>query len=520
MPERPAPPRRWYHSLYWRIALGFILCVALLLVAQGLLVVWLAGRANASQASRSPVHLANAVASNLADALEEDANADLGKLVRDEFGRSPYRLFVLLRDGTVVRNREFTEPEFLQRAARARLRRESFPPRADRDGESPEGRGAAPPSGESRRTFRRSPAPIGPIVVSGETVGVVVVVPGPTPGALLLAEIGPTLAVAGVSLLLVGTLTMAFFVFRPARRRLAALEDAAQSLGAGGTGVRAPEQGGDEVASLARSFNQMASDLEARVRDLQEADRARRQLLADVSHELMTPLTAMRGYLETLALPEAVPNAEARERYVRIVHEETLRLESIIGDLLELARLEGGGAELHRSSAPTAVLFARAAERHAQALADKSIALETSIEPGAETVDGDARRLEQAVQNLVANAVRHTPAGGRIGLTAAAAEPGWVTLRVEDSGPGIAPEHLPHVFDRFYRADAARDAASGGSGLGLSIVRAIVERHGGRVAVASPPGNGARFELTLPVGRGLVADEPATAVGAVAERLA
>jgi two-component system sensor histidine kinase BaeS len=112
-------------------------------------------------------------------------------------------------------------------------------------------------------------------------------------------------------------------------------------------------------------------------------------------------------------------------------------------------------------------------------------------------LDGDARRLEQAIQNLVANAVRHTPAGGGITLAAEPRGDAHVTLRIEDTGPGIAPEHLPHVFDRFYRVEAARDQASGGSGLGLSIVRAIVEQHGGRVTVSSPPGGGARFEITL-----------------------
>jgi two-component system, OmpR family, sensor kinase len=436
-PERAVPGRRWYHSLYWRIALGFILCVAGLLVAQGTLFVWLLGRATANESSRSPAHFATVVASNLADALESDPSTDLGKALKDEFGRSPHRLLVVMKDGRVFRNRDFPVPEWLIRAARFRLMRASS------------GDGPPPPGASgSRRGLRRPP--LGPIVVDGVTVGMVSAVPGPTPAAMVLAELGPTLAAAGVVLLLLGTATMAFFVFRPARRRLRELEQAAQALGAGKAGARAPEGGGDEVSALARSFNQMAADLEARVGELQEADRARRQLLADVSHELMTPLTAMRGYLETLALPAAVPDDATRERYVGIVTEETLRLESIIGDLLDLARLEGGGGELQRGRVAVESLFSRAAARHAQALADKSLHLETRIGPGADAVDGDARRLEQAVQNLVANAVRHTPSGGRISVTAAARGNHEVVLQVEDTGPGIAPEHLPHVFDRFY----------------------------------------------------------------------
>jgi two-component system, OmpR family, sensor histidine kinase BaeS len=146
---------------------------------------------------------------------------------------------------------------------------------------------------------------------------------------------------------------------------------------------------------------------------------------------------------------------------------------------------------------PVTTLFGRAAARHEAVLGDKSITLETRVAPGAETVDGDPLRLEQAVQNLVANAARHTPQGGRITLTAEPADTAHVTLRVEDTGAGIPPEHLSKVFERFYRVDAARDHASGGSGLGLSIVRAIVERHGGRVIASSPAGGGARFELVL-----------------------
>src|SRR5262249_15417192 len=152
--------------------------------------------------------------------------------------------------------------------------------------------------------------------------GLVLIIPGHRPPFPFLRELGPTLAIAGGILLMVGTATMAFFVFQPARRRLRKLEAAAESLGAGDTTVRAPEDGGDEVAQLAKVFNRMAADLDARVRELEGVDRARRQLLADVSHELMTPLTAIRGYLETLALPAAVHDVNARDRYLHIVTEE------------------------------------------------------------------------------------------------------------------------------------------------------------------------------------------------------
>ena len=329
----------------------------------------------------------------------------------------------------------------------------------------------------------------------GELIGLVGVLPV-SPIEAALRTYGPALVGAGGLLLVVGTLGVIFFVLSPARRRLRSLERAAAALGAGDTSVRAPDEGGDEIAALARAFNRMAGELDARLRDLAEADRVRRQLLADVSHELMTPLTAMRGYLETLAIPELTRDAGARERYVRIVTEETQRLEAIVGDLLDLARLEGGGLTLDMESVPVSWLFDRLGERHGVVTQQHGIVLETAIAPGAEQVRGDERRLEQALQNLVANAVRHTPDGGRIRVCAEPVSDG-VRLTVEDSGPGIADAHLSLVFDRFYKADASR-AGAAGSGLGLSIVKAIVERHGGRVTAANVPGGGARFDIVLP----------------------
>ncbi len=342
-------------------------------------------------------------------------------------------------------------------------------------------------------------------------MAVVGVLPAPAGRDPVLTEFGPTLVAAALALLIAGTALMATLVFRPVHRRLRGLEQAAAAVGAGETAVRAPESGGDEVASLARRFNRMAADLDARVQELRDADRSRRQLLADVSHELMTPLTAMRGYLETLALPAAVKDDATRARYLGIVTEETLRLEAIIGDLLDLARLDDRGGSFEQARVPVARLFDRAYARHQGALEERGVTLERDIAAGADVVTGDERRLEQVLQNLVANAVRHTPRGGRIALRATP-DRADVVLVVEDSGPGIPPEHLPHVFDRFYRVDSARDARSGGSGLGLSIVRAVVEQHGGRVSASNGAMGGARFELRLPVVRGAGAAMAAVSV--------
>jgi two-component system sensor histidine kinase BaeS len=272
------------------------------------------------------------------------------------------------------------------------------------------------------------------------------------------------------------------------------VQAATERLGAGDLRARAPERGGDEVTAVARSFNRMADELAARAQALEESDRARRQLLADVSHELMTPLTAMRGYLDTLAMPELELDEPTRERYLAIVNDETLRLERLVGDLLELARLEGGGTALRKVRVGVAALFDRVRARHEREAEAQGVRLASEIEPGADFVEGDPDRLEQALQNLAANALRHTPAGGEVRLESAVVGD-RVHVRVRDTGPGIPPEHLPLIFERFYKADTARKA-SGGSGLGLSIVKAIVERHGGSISASND--HGAVFEISLP----------------------
>jgi two-component system sensor histidine kinase ResE len=190
-------------------------------------------------------------------------------------------------------------------------------------------------------------------------------------------------------------------------------------------------------------------------------------------------------------------DASTRQRYVDIVMEETRRLERIIGDLLDLARLEGGGDTIRRLPVDVAALFDRVAERHERELRARRIALVQDVEPATESLVGDPDRLEQALQNLAANALRHTPEGGTLTLSASRVSD-TIRLSVRDSGPGIPPEQLPHIFDRFYKGDASRQS-SGGSGLGLSIVKAIVERHGGTITARKD--QGAVFDIVLPAPR-------------------
>lgn len=481
----------WYRSLYWRVAVGLVAFLALMLVAQGALFIYTSDRIAGSMPATSPRRLAVLVASDLSAALSTDPTLEIDEYVEDQYSRVFQPFIVLMRDGREVSNHPAGIPRDVRDALRREVARGELPVR---------GRVFVPrrtDDGRDDRSGGRPPFRLGEfaaVFVDGEPVGTVAVLLGRPPMGMVVRELAPTMALVGGSVLIVGSALIALFVFGPARSRLKQLQEATVRFGAGDMTARAPDRGGDEVAALARSFNQMGDELANRAKALEVSDNARRQLLADVSHELMTPLTAMRGYIETLTMKELELDGVTRDRYLHIIDEETHRLERIIGDLLDLARLEGGGGTFRREQVSVQSLFERVYSRHERELTARKIALAANIAQGAESVVGDPDRLEQAVQNLAANALRHTPDGGEIVMSADVVED-KLRLRVRDSGEGIPPEHLPLIFDRFYKVDASRKAA-GGSGLGLSIVRAIVERHGGTVAAHNE--GGAVFDVLLP----------------------
>jgi two-component system OmpR family sensor kinase len=527
------PELVWYRSLYWRIASGFVALLATLLAVQGGVFLWMTG--SELLVTRSSAEFATSLANDLSGALAEHPEVDLQAYVSGHYSRSFRSFVVALQDGRLMVSERIAPTPGLDRAARGRLMGDRFggrrgpPPPPDGLRQAPlpsapreRGQGGEPrlqePDADSRRGafpfgafgrgFRgRGGGPGGPgaiefsnIVFDGSVAGVVAV-PREAPSlTVALRDLGPTLGVVALALLVAGTAVGAFVIFGPTRRRLSLLQEAVRSIGSGDASARAPETGGDEVTSLSRSFNEMAGQLEERTRALQAADRTRRQLLADVSHELMTPLSAIRGYVETLGMADLRIDDETRARYLGVVSDEASRLEHIIGDLLDLARFEGGGGTLRMEEVAVSALLERVRSRHAPVVVDKQIDLVTEQAAEVGTIVGDQNRLEQALQNLVANAVRHTPPGGTVAVRAARVG-GEVVLTVEDTGPGIPTEHLMRVFDRFYKVDESRTSTAmpSGSGLGLSIVQAIVLRHGGSVGASNRPGGGAHFEIRLPV---------------------
>ncbi len=295
-----------------------------------------------------------------------------------------------------------------------------------------------------------------------------------------------SLAFAGggaVGALLVGLLGISLTV-RSLRRLAAPVEslvEAAGRLEQGDYSVRVRERGPGELRALARAFNGMAERLE---RDSAQ----RRTLLADVSHELRTPLTVIQGQLEGL-LDGVYPRDDER---LRSLLDETEILARLVDDLRLLALAERGELQLHREPTDLAILASEVLAAHRAHAEQQAVTLDHQVPDDLPLVDVDPMRLRQVLSNLLANALRYTPAGGRIELSGAAGA-GGVTLAVTDSGSGIAPEALPHVFDRFYKSED-----SPGSGLGLAIARNLVEAHGGQIEAESRLGQGTTLRLTLP----------------------
>ena len=321
-------------------------------------------------------------------------------------------------------------------------------------------------------------------------IGYLVAAPGPIetlrpPERAFVDQVRQTLLLAGLIAIGIGLLlglALSHSLARPLNRlalaaRVIAAKDFTHRVTPGST---------REVAEVAHAFNDMAASLE-------KAEVLRRNLVADVAHELRTPLSVLQGNLT--ALLDGVYSLDMSE--VARLYDETRLLNRLVGDLRELAQAEAGQLNLNVQSIDVSRVAQATVDAFGAAAEEKQVTLSANLPADLPAVRADAERVAQALRNLLSNALRHTPAGGAIAVAAVRA-PGGVEISVSDTGEGIAAQDVPYVFDRFWRGDKSRARETGGSGLGLAITRRLIEAQGGQMGVESQIGQGSRFWFKLP----------------------
>ena len=330
-----------------------------------------------------------------------------------------------------------------------------------------------------------------PLEVDGILIGTILSQPAPidltpqekaylerTNQALTFAALGAALLALIVGVLLARTLT----------RPLRALTEATEKMAGGQLSQQVTVNSKDEIGELADAFNRMS-------REVVRANQLRKQMTADIAHDLRTPLTVIAGYVESMRDGDLAPTPERLDS----IYAEIERLQRLVADLRLLAVTDAGELRLNLAPVNPAAFIERVAASFKLSAEQKGILLTVKADSDLPEIQADESRLERVLSNLVSNAIRHTPEGGKVSLHAARTTQ-HVVLTVADTGEGIPPADLPHIFDRFYRADKSRaDADGASSGLGLAIAKALVEAHGGRIAASSVVGNGTRFEIELPV---------------------
>ncbi len=297
-----------------------------------------------------------------------------------------------------------------------------------------------------------------------------------------------SLSLALLSALLVA-MAVNVYIARRIGRSVAVIAGAASEVAGGRYDVRVTSPGlGSEFDALTSGFNQMASRLGS-------VERTRRRLLADLGHEMRTPVATLEAGLE--ALEDGVATLDART--AELLHSQTRRLTRLSQDITSVSQAEEGQVRFDLRPVQPKSLVSASVDSFTEDYQTKGVRLVTSIQAGLPPLLVDPERMGQVLGNLLDNALRHTPAGGSVTISATSS-PGAaeVALSVEDTGEGIPAEHLPHIFERFYRVDTARDRTHGGSGIGLAIARALVEAHGGQLSAASPgTGEGSTFRILL-----------------------
>lgn len=296
-----------------------------------------------------------------------------------------------------------------------------------------------------------------------------------------------SLVIAGLAAMGAGLIFVTFFT-RQALSPIRGLSSAARKLGSGDLTYRVPQVRNDEIGELAHTFNEMASDLES-------AELNRRRMTADIAHELRTPLTNIQGYLEAIMDGVVKPDSDT----IRSLHSQTVHLSRLVDDLRLLSVAEAGALRLETTPDSLASVLKETARSFQPRAAELGITFEVPVPANLPTVELDRTRMRQVIANLVENALQHTPGGGTVTVSAEQVDDDTVAFSVSDTGNGIPEHELERIFDQFYRVDPSRNRSTGGVGLGLTIVKRLVEAHHGTLMVSSTVGEGTVFTVELPI---------------------
>lgn len=304
-------------------------------------------------------------------------------------------------------------------------------------------------------------------------------------------------ALWGLGLVLLATAAVGLFFFRRLTQRLRSMQNVVSQFESGEYGQRMDVESEDEIGRLAECFNEMADTLVATVHELRNADRMRRELIANVSHDLRSPLASIQGYLETIHIKEGDLGEAERQRYVATALRNAQRLNSLVSSLFELSKLESKQIEPEREPFSLPELVQDIVVQYRPQAENHDIRLRADIPDRRIQVVADIALIERVLTNLIDNALHYTPEGGRVRVHVTR-QPDGICLSVEDTGPGIPESDVPHIFDRFYRVDKSRDRERGGVGLGLAIAHTIVDLHEQTLHVSSTVGKGTIFSFRLP----------------------
>ena len=483
----------FFNSLYGRISAIFLVLLLVLSMVQ----IWVGVQSARTFSRESDQSLNRNLAADLArtfqpalvDGLDRQA---VGRHIHDMMVFNPrVEIYVLDAQGRVL------EPRAEERGL-ARTRVDTGPIRAFIE---PKGKLTLPIYGDDPRSaVERKPFSAAPIQI------------GPEPGYLYLILGGEqyesiahmvessyiirnSIISLIVTFLLIGIVGLAIFFLLT--KRLRTMFSVVRAFERGDYGKRLAEKPRDEIGQLSRAFNDMAAKVESTLEEMRRSDQLRRELVANVSHDLRSPLASVQGYLETLLIKDERLDAAERRRFVEIIHNNVQRLGTLVSELFELSRLEAQQIRPVREPFALSELVQDVVVKLQPQAQECGVALASALPRDLPFVWADIGMIERVLTNLIENALRYTPREGRVEVSLTR-ENGQVRVRVSDTGLGIPPEDVPHVFDRFYRVDKSRSRESGGAGIGLAIARHILEMHKSRVYVERSTPQGTVFAFTLP----------------------